>query len=239
MVIQRTFWWLHLNRDVRKYVQQCFQCQVIKAKRVKSPGLLHPLPIPKSNWQIISMDFILGLPKTQRQKDTILVVVDRLSKMAHFLATRETVEAPQVAELFIQNVFRLHGLPISIVSDLNVCFCGHFWRHVFAKLNVSLNMSSGDHPQADGHMERVNQILEDMLCAYVSHRQSDWDSYLPSLEFAYKSQPHKVTGLSPFELNYGMILLLPGTLGIPQKCPSAANFLANMQGNLRLARNKL
>ena len=99
------FWWPHLNRDVRKYVQQCFQCQVIKAERVKSPALLHPLPIPKSNWQSISMDFILGLPKTQRQKDTILVVVDCLRKMAHFIATREIVEAPQVADLFIQNVF--------------------------------------------------------------------------------------------------------------------------------------
>ena len=116
-LVRRAFWWPYLNRDVRKYVQQCFQCQVIKAERVKSPGLLHPLPIPKSNWQSISMDFILGLPKTQRQKDTILVVVDRLSKMAHFIATRETMEAPQVAELFIQNVYRLHGLPVSIVSN--------------------------------------------------------------------------------------------------------------------------
>lgn len=124
--------------------------------------------------------------------------------MAHFIVTKETVEAPQVAELFIQNVFSLHGLPSSIVSDRDVHFTGHFWRHVFAKLSVSLNMSSGDHPQTDGQTERVNQVLEDMLRAYVSDRQTDWDSYLPLLEFAYNNRPHKVTKLSPFEMNYGM-----------------------------------
>ena len=138
--------WPHLNRDVQKYAQKCFQFQVIKAKRVKSLGLLHPIPIAKSNWQSISMDFILGLPQTQRQKDTILVVVDRLIKMAHFIATREIVEAPQVVDLFIQNVLRLHGLLVSIVSNQDVCFCRHFWRRVFAKLSVAPNMSSGDHP---------------------------------------------------------------------------------------------
>ena len=137
---------------------------------MKSHGPLHPSPILEYNWQIISMDFILGLPKTQRKKDTILVVADCLKKMANFIATREIVEAPQVADLFIQNVFRLHGLPVSIVSDQDVCFCGHFWRHVFAKLDVSLNMSSGDHPQTDGQTKRDNQVLEDMLRAYVSNR---------------------------------------------------------------------
>ena len=165
-LVRRTFWWPHLHRDVHKYVQQCFQCQVVKAERVKTPRLLHPLQTPEFNWQSISMDFITGLPRTPRQKDTILVVVDRLSNMAHFIAIKETVEVPQVVDLFIQNVFRLHGLPVSIVSDRDVRFCGHFWGYIFAKLNVTLNMSSGDHPQTDGQTERVNQVLKDMLRAY-------------------------------------------------------------------------
>ena len=97
------------------------------------------------------------------------MIVDRLSKMAHFVPTAETVEAPQVANLFIQNVFRLHEMPSSIVSDRDVCFTGHFWTQVFLKLDVKLNMSSGDHPQTDGQTERVNQILEDMLRASVSN----------------------------------------------------------------------
>ena len=186
-LVRRTFWWPHLHRDVHKYVQQCFECQAIKAERSKTPGLLQPLQIPESNWQSVSMDFIVGLPRTQHQKDTILVVVDRLSKMAHFIPTKETVEAPQIADLCIQNIYRLHGMPSSIVSDRDVRFTDHFWRQILAKLHVSLNMSSGDHPQTDGQTERVNQILEDMLRAYVSDKQSDWDTYLPLLEFAYNN----------------------------------------------------
>ena len=166
-LVRRTFWWPSLAKDVHKYVQQCFQCQVNKAERVRQPGLMHPLQVPEANWQSISMDFIVGLPRTQRKKNTILVIVDRLSKMAHFVAMQETVEAPQVADLFIQHVFKLHGLPTSIVSDRDVIFTGHFWRHIFNKLKVSLNFSSGDHPETDGQTERV---IEDMLRAYVSER---------------------------------------------------------------------
>ena len=185
------------------------------------------------------MDFIVGLPRTQRQKDTILVVVDHLSKMAHFIPTKETVEAPQVANLFIQNVCCLHGMPYSIISDRDVHFSSHFWRQIFAKLHVSLNMSSGDHPQTDGQTERVNQILEDTLRAYVSDKQSNWDTYLPLLEFAYNNRPHRATGLSPFEMNYGMSLPAPATIGISQKCPSAAEFLSSIHHNLQFAKDKL
>ncbi|KAH7435356.1 hypothetical protein KP509_06G061500 [Ceratopteris richardii] len=147
---------------------------------------------------------------------------------------KETIETPQVAELFIQNVFRLHG------------FIGHFWKFVFDKLKVSLKMSSGDHPQTDGQTERVNQILEDMLRAYVSmlrayvsERQTDWDSYLPLVEFAYNNRPHNVTGMSPFEMNYGMNPTTPSTIGMPKKCPSASEFLANLQANLEITKFKM
>ncbi|MCO5572540.1 hypothetical protein L7F22_026295 [Adiantum nelumboides] len=198
-----------------------------------------PLQVPDSNWKSISMDFIVGLPKTQRQKDTILMIVDRFSKMAHFIATRETVEAPQVADLFIDHVFRLHGLPMSIVSDRDVRFTGHFWRHVFGRLKVSLNMSSGDHPETDGQTKRVNQILEDMLRAYVSDTQTDWDMHLFFLEFAYNNRPHKATCLSPFEMNYGRNLTFPSMIRTDEKCPSAADFLTNIQANLKIAQAKL
>ena len=97
-------------------------------------------------------------------------------------------------------------------------------------------MSSGDHPETYGQTERVNQVLEDMLRAYVSDRQTDWDSYLPLLDFSYNDRPHKVTCISPFEMNYDITPLSPGTIGTPHKCPSAAQFLASMQDNLKLAR---
>ena len=130
-------------------------------------------------------------------------------------------------------------MPSSIVSDIDVRFTGHFWRQIFAKLHVSFNMSSCDHPQTNGQTERVNQILEDMLCAYVSDKQSDWDTYLPLLEFAYNNRPHWATGLSPFELNYGMSLPALATTGISQKCPSVAEFLSSIQHNLQFAKDKL
>ena len=102
-------------------------------------------------------------------------------------------------------------MPSSIVLDRDVHFTGHFWRQIFTKLHVSLNMSLGDHPQIDGQTKRVNQILEDMLCAYVSDKQSDWDIYFPLLEFAYNNRPHWGTGLSPFVMNYGMSPPVPAT----------------------------
>ena len=121
------------------------------------------------------MDFIVDLPTTQGGYDAILVVVNRLTKMAHFILTRESVSAPQVADLFISHVFRLHGLPRSIVSDRDTHFTSHFWTAVFDALKTELGMSSGDHPETDGQTERVNQTLEDMLRSYVSLRQHTWN----------------------------------------------------------------
>ena len=149
------------------------------------------------------MDFIVDLPTTQGGYDAILVVVDRLTKMAHFIPTRESVSAPQVADLFISHIFRLHGLPRSIVSDRDTRFTSHFWTAVFDALKTELGMSSGDHPETDGQTERVNQTLEDMLRSYVSLRQHTWNRWLPLLEFAYNVRKHSSTGMSPFELNYG------------------------------------
>ncbi|KAH7387936.1 hypothetical protein KP509_16G049400 [Ceratopteris richardii] len=107
------------------------------------------------------------------------------------------------------------------------------------KLKVSLRMSSGDHPQIDGESERVKQIPEDMLRAYVFERQTDWDSYLPLVDFAYNNRPHKVIGMSPFEMNYGMNSNAPSTIGMPKKCHSASEFLANLEANLEIAKAKM
>ena len=116
------------------------------------------------------MDFIVDLPTTQGGYDAIFVVVDGLTKMTHFIQTRESVSAPQVADLFISHVFHLHGLPRSIVSNRDTHFTSHFWTVVFDALKTELGMSSGDHPEMDGQTERVNQTLEDMLRSYVSLR---------------------------------------------------------------------
>ena len=122
-----------------------------------------PLEIPKGKWESISMDFIVGLPNTQRGHDAIWVVVDSLTKMAKFIPTKTTVSTPKLARLFVDQLYHLYGLSSSIVSDHDRKLNSHFWQAIFAKLDTKLNLSTTDHPKSDGQMERVNQILEDML----------------------------------------------------------------------------
>ena len=149
------------------------------------------------------MDFITGLPKTKRNNDSIIVVVDKLSKAAHFIHIQSTYKAAQVAHVFMQNVFKLHGLPKTIISDRDVKFTSAFWRTLFAELGTQLNFSTAYHPQTDGQTERVNQVVEDMLRAYVMQQPTLWEEYLHLVEFAYNNGYHTSTQLSPFEVLYG------------------------------------
>ena len=126
-------------------------------------GLLHPLDIPSGKWESISMDFIVSLPRTQRGHDSVWVIVDRLTKMARFIPTKYDVKTPKLARLFVENLYRLYGLPADIVSDRDKKFNSHFWRAIFKRLDTKLSMSIVENPQTDGQIERVNQILEDML----------------------------------------------------------------------------
>lgn len=122
--------------------------------------------------------------------------------MARFIPTRADVKSPELARLFVENLYRLYGLPADlpadIVSDRDRKFNSHFWTAVFSRLDTKLSMSTAEHPQTDGQTERVNQILEDMLRAYVLKRQTNWEEYLPIVGFAYNSAKHYSTGYSPF-----------------------------------------
>ena len=157
------YYWPQMKQDIIKFVTACHSCQTMKADRQLPQGLLQPLPVPAERWESISMDFIVSLPRTSKGNEQILVIVDRFSKMAHFIPCKKAASAPDVASLFMQHIFKIHGMPKTIVSDRDPTFTGHFWTSLFKLLGTNLLFSSAYHPQTDGQTERVNQILEEML----------------------------------------------------------------------------
>lgn len=179
-----TYFWPSLRRDVARFVERCVTCHKSKGHASNS-GLYLPLPIPTQPWTDISMDFVMGLPRPQRGNDSIFVIIDRFSKMAHFIPCRKTTDAVQVSQLFFREIYRLHGLPLSIVSDRDSHFLSHFWRSLWKLLRTSLDMSSAYHPQSDGQTEVTNLSLGDMLRCLVGDHIKSWDTVLCKAEFAH------------------------------------------------------
>ena len=154
-----------MKRAVVEYMALCDICLQVKAKHQRPAGLLQLLKIPEWKWEEIRMDFIVGLPRTQLGYDSIWVVVDRLTKVAHFIPVKESYRGPKLAELYMSRIVCLHGVPKIIVSDRGSQFTSRFWQRLQESMDTRLNFSSAYHPQTDRQTERVNQILEDMLRA--------------------------------------------------------------------------
>jgi hypothetical protein len=201
--LSESYFWPGMWSKVKRFVDRCMICQHSKGRK-QNAGFYHPLPIPDKLWDEISMDFVLGLSRTQRGVDSIFVVVDRFSKMAHFIPCQKTSDATHIANLFFKEIVRLHGLPKIIVSDRDTKFIGNFWRILWKKLGTNLVFSSSYHPQTDGQTEVVNRSLGDLLRSLVTEHHSSWDSILPQEEFAYNDSVNRSTGKSPFQIVYGM-----------------------------------
>eukprot|EP00253_Pinus_taeda_P030577 PITA_30577 len=183
------------------------------------------------------MDFITGLPKTKKNNDSIFVVVDKLSKAAHFIPVQSTYRAAQIAHIFMQNVFKLHGLPKTIISDRDVKFTSTFWKTLFAELGTQLNFSTAYHPQTDGQTERVNQMVEDMLRACVMQQPTRWEDYLHLVEFAYNNGYHTSTQMSPFEVMDGRKCRTPTSWGGPEdKLSLGPEMLKEMEDMVKRAK---
>jgi hypothetical protein len=234
--------WPRLDRSVRDYIRTCDSCQRNKPSNLQPPGLLQSLPIPDHNWDSVSMDFVVALPKTPDGNDAIMVVVDRLSKMAHFVPATTDMTAEGCARLFFDEVFRLHGLPTSVVSDRDPKFTSVFWRTLFGFTGTKLAMSTAYHPQTDGQTERLNRTLEEMLRSYVAYDMRDWDVLLPAVEFAYNSSVQASTKHTPFYLNYGYRPRHPLDMLVPVRdggSPEAAVFLERIQKAAASAKENL
>jgi transposase InsO family protein len=160
--VKKLFAWKGLKSAVQEFEQSCIICQQSKLDRAKSPGLLQPLPTPDGAWQMMTMDFVEGLPKSGAA-NCILVVVDKFTKYGHFIPLHHPYTVVTVAKACLDNVYKLHGMPLSIVSDRDRIFTSRFWQELFRRAQVQLRMSSSYHPQSDGQTECVNQCMETYL----------------------------------------------------------------------------
>ena len=200
-LVTRNFWWPGITKEVKRYVDGCNACQPNKNRTEQPVGKLMPNSILEKPWIHISVDFITKLPLAQGY-DSILVV-DRLTKMVHFIPTTEKTSVEGLARLFRDNVWKLHRLPESIISDRGPQFAAGIMKELNGMLGIKSKLSTVFHPQTDGQTERVNQELEQYLRMFIDHRQEQWPEWLGTAEFAYNNKAHSSTKTSPFKANYG------------------------------------
>ncbi|GKC51213.1 putative reverse transcriptase domain-containing protein [Tanacetum coccineum] len=225
------YWWPNMKADIATYVSKCLTCAKVKAEHQKPSGLLQQPEIPVWKWERITMDFVSGLPRTPSGYDTIWVIVDRLTKSAHFLPMKKTDSMKKLMQLYLKEVVCRHGVLVSIISDRDSHFTSRFWKSLQKALGTNLDMSTAYHPQTDGQSERTIQTLEDMLRACVIDFGSSWDRHLPLVEFSYNNSYHASIKAAPYvghlrgaHIHYcpvflegtpvrGTYSLLPGVLG--------------------------
>ncbi|GJS00488.1 hypothetical protein Tco_0316996 [Tanacetum coccineum] len=201
--LKKLYWWPNMKADIATYVSKCLTCSKVKAEYQKSSGLLVQPEIPQWKWERITMDFITKLPKTSSGYDTIWVIVDRLTKFAHFLPIKETDKMEKLTRLYLKEIVSRHGVPVLIISDRDSRFTSRFWQSLQGALGTRLDMSTAYHPQTDGQSERTIQTLEDMLRACVIDFGNGWDNHLPLAEFSYNNSYHTSIKAAPFEALYG------------------------------------
>ncbi|GJV07676.1 putative reverse transcriptase domain-containing protein [Tanacetum coccineum] len=238
------YWWPGMKKDIVVYVSRCLTC--LKAEHQRSSGLLQQPEIPEWKWEGIAMDFVTKLPRTSSGHDTIWVIVDRLTKSAHFLPMREDYKMDRLARLYLNEIVARHGVPISIISDRDSRFTSRFWQSMQEALGTRLDMSTAYHPQTDGQSERTIQTLEDMLRACVLDFEGSWDVHLPLVEFSYNNSYHSSVRCAPFEALYGRKCRSPimwaeigeGHLIGPELVQETTEKISQIKDRLKAARDR-
>ncbi|CAF4575287.1 unnamed protein product, partial [Didymodactylos carnosus] len=214
MLIKQSYYWPRMSRDIKK------------------------------RWEQVTMDFIVGLPKTAAGYDSIIVFIDRLTKRAYFKPTKFQTTAVDTATIFFETIFRHHGLPRIIISDRDPKFTSLFWQTLFTCIGTKISLSTAFHPQTDGQSERLNRTVEEMLRHYVTQQPEKWDETLTQIEFAYNNSIQTSTGFSPFFLDTGRHPRITEQLTYPitpqqDASQTATDFLNDMQQNLEAAQNSI
>ena len=200
--LKTSYWWSEMKRDVSEFVTKCMVCQKVKAEHQVPSRLLQPIKLPEWKWDRITMDIVVELPVTGRKHDSVWVMVDRLTKSAHFLPLRTDYSLDKLAELYIKELVRLHVIPVSIISYRDPRFTSRFWGKLQETLGTRLNFSIAFHPQMDGQSEKVIQVLEDMLRSCVIDYDGSWDKHSPLIEFVYNNGFQSSIGMTPYEALY-------------------------------------
>ncbi|GJT62208.1 putative reverse transcriptase domain-containing protein [Tanacetum coccineum] len=201
--MKKLYWWPNMKADIATYVSKCLTCARVKAEHQRPSGLLVQPEIPEWKWDNITMDFITKLPRSSQGFDTIWVIVDRLTKSAHFLPIRENDPLDKLARLYLNRIVARHGIPASIICDRDGRFTSNFWKSFQKALGTDISMSTAYHPETDGQSERTIQTLEDMLRACVIDFGKGWVKHLPLAEFSYNNSYHASIKAAPYEALYG------------------------------------
>lgn len=233
--VQRMYWWPKMHAAIREYVKGCQVCQQDKHLQRQPAGLLVPLPVPEAAWDEITADRIVKLPKTKNGHTAILVVVDRLTKMAHFIPCKNESTAQDMARLFVDHVWKLRGMPLRITTDRGPEFTNKFIAALCELVGTKHCKSTAYHPQSDGQTERMNRVLEDMLRHYVNPHQDNWDELLAAAEFAVNNSYQASIQDTPFHVNYGRHPRVPSDLLLASerkkavKNKEAVDFIGNIE----------
>ena len=227
-LVMRNYWWLEVIKYVRKYVEECGRYQRMKNRTEVPMGKLKLSEVLKKPWTYLMVDFIMKLLLVA-EKDMILVVCDRLSKITYFVTTIKRTSAKGLARLFRDNMQKLHGLPKSIVSDRRPQFAAEMTRELNSMLKIKMKLSTVFHSQTDGQTERMNQELEQYLRFFIDHRQKNWPKQLASAEFAINNKIHLTTKVSPFIANYGRELEIGINLRRKRKVEKVIEFVERMR----------
>jgi hypothetical protein len=243
-LVERDYYWRSMEKSVSAYIRSCEVCQRTKGRNTKPPGLLRSHEIPTARWTHLAMAFIVALPETSNGYDAIMVVIDRLTKRAHFLPTTTIATTREAAELYRDRVFVLHGLPEELLSDRDSKFTSELWTNLCAMIGTRQKLTTAFRQQANGVTERVNQTIENYLRAYTNSCSDDWDQYIALAEFAYNARYQASIGMSPFEADLGY---LPATPALPLRVPNertkklqlGTEFLEKQQDVLARVRRQL